>query len=146
MTNEPICECEEIDVLESGPPLVMRRPDCPVHGEMPTRRVEAAANAISESSGMRFDGFWMRVDELEPEDRAYALSEARAALEAADAVSDGRERYAEIWDAAYRQGVEDERTSRSNPGIAGCFCTTPSDCRCFIQPARVNPYRKGTGS
>jgi hypothetical protein len=45
--------------------------------------VKAAANAISECSGMRFDGFWSRVEDLEPEDREYALMEARAALEAA---------------------------------------------------------------
>lgn len=45
--------------------------------------VEAAANAISECAGMRFDGFWSRVEDLEPEDREYALTEARAALEAA---------------------------------------------------------------
>jgi len=47
--------------------------------------VEAAANAISKASGMRFDGFWSRVEDLEPEDREYALAEARAALEAARA-------------------------------------------------------------
>lgn len=45
--------------------------------------VEAAANAISQSSGLRFDGFWTRVKDLEPEDREYALAEARAALTAA---------------------------------------------------------------
>lgn len=45
--------------------------------------VEAAANAISEVSGMRFDGFWTRVEDLEPEDREHALREAKAALEAA---------------------------------------------------------------
>lgn len=45
--------------------------------------MEAAANAISQSSGMRFDGFWSRVEDLEPEDREYALTEARAALAAA---------------------------------------------------------------
>ena len=45
--------------------------------------VEAAANAISECAGMRFDGFWSRVEDLEAEDRDYALMEARAALEAA---------------------------------------------------------------
>lgn len=50
---------------------------------IPDEAVEAAANAISECSGMRFDGFWSRVDELEPEDREYALREARAALGAA---------------------------------------------------------------
>lgn len=53
---------------------------------MSTERVIAAANAISESSGMRFDGFWSHVDELEPEDREYALAEAGAALAAADTV------------------------------------------------------------
>lgn len=47
-------------------------------------RIEAAANAISESSGMRFDGFWSRVEDLEPEDREYALAEAKAAINAAD--------------------------------------------------------------
>ena len=51
---------------------------------MSNARIEAAANAISEASGMRFDGFWSRVDELEPEDREYALKEASAALDAAD--------------------------------------------------------------
>lgn len=50
---------------------------------IPNEAVEAAANAISQSSGMRFDGFWSRVEDLEPEDREYALAEARAALEAA---------------------------------------------------------------
>lgn len=50
------------------------------------KRVEAAANAISESSGMRFDGFWSRVEDLEPEDRTHALAEATAALAAADQV------------------------------------------------------------
>lgn len=45
--------------------------------------LEYAANAISQSSGMRFDGFWLRIDELEPEDRDYALSEAQSALAAA---------------------------------------------------------------
>jgi len=53
---------------------------------MNEERIEAAANAISESSGMRFDGFWSRVEDLEPEDREYALTEASAALTAADAV------------------------------------------------------------
>lgn len=59
-----------------------------MRGEMtnlmiPAEAIEAAANAISEASGMRFDGFWSRVDDLEPEDRDYALKEAAAALEAA---------------------------------------------------------------
>ena len=49
-------------------------------------RVVAAANAISEYAGMRFDGFWSRVEDLEPEDREHALAEAGAALAAADAV------------------------------------------------------------
>lgn len=47
-----------------------------------------------------------------------------------------------IWAEAYTQGIQDEITSQSNPGIAGCFCSTPSNCRCFIAPARVNPYPK----
>lgn len=50
---------------------------------IPNEAVDAAANAISQSSGMRFDGFWSRIEDLEPEDREYALQEARAALEAA---------------------------------------------------------------
>lgn len=50
---------------------------------IPEEAIEAAADAISESSGMRFDGFWSRIEDLEPEDREYALAEARTALEAA---------------------------------------------------------------
>ena len=42
-------------------------------------RVKAAANAISKYAGMRFDGFWSPVEDLEPEDRKHALAEARAA-------------------------------------------------------------------
>ena len=49
-------------------------------------RVKAAANAISKYAGMRFDGFWSPVEDLEPEDRKHALAEARAALAAADEV------------------------------------------------------------
>ena len=101
---------------------------------IPAEAIEAAANAISESSGMRFDGFWSRVEDLEPEDREYALREARAALEAAAPYM-----MAEVWQSAYDQGVDDERTSQANPGIAGCFCHK-SPCRCFIAPARENPF------
>jgi hypothetical protein len=61
--------------------------------------VEAAANAISECSGMRFDGFWSRVEDLEPEDREYALLEARAALSAA-APYLIREAQAQAWEDA----------------------------------------------
>ena len=53
---------------------------------MITDRGTAAANAISEYNGMRFDGFWSRVEDLEPEDRDHALAEATAVLAAADAV------------------------------------------------------------
>lgn len=60
------------------------------------KRVEAAANAISKSSGMRYDGFWSRVEDLEPEDRDYALAEAKAALDAADAVTFTPENIARI--------------------------------------------------
>lgn len=97
--------------------------------------VEAAANAISECSGMRFDGFWSRVEDLEPEDREYALMEARAALEAA-----ARHIRAQTWDEAYKQGISDERTSEQNIGIAGNPCRE-SPCVCKIEPARINPYR-----
>lgn len=47
---------------------------------------------------------------------------------------------AAVWADAYASGVSDERTSQSNPGIAGCFCTTPLACRCVIAPARANPF------
>ena len=43
------------------------------------------------------------------------------------------------WQSAYRLGVDDERTSQSNPGIAGCFCHS-CPCQCIIEPARENPY------
>lgn len=45
-----------------------------------------------------------------------------------------------VWAEAYTQGIQDEITSQSNPGVAGCFCPTPSACTCFIAPARVNPF------
>jgi hypothetical protein len=66
---------------------------------VPEEAVEAAANAISECSGMRFDGFWSRVEDLEPEDREYALTEARAALEAAAPFI-----AAKAWDEGYSAG------------------------------------------
>ena len=83
--------------------LMMRETSKPIvrrEGKKVSERVEAAANAISEASGMRFDGFWSRIEDLEPEDREYALAEAKAALEAADAVtlSDANvERVARAW-------------------------------------------------
>jgi len=40
---------------------------------------------------------------------------------------------AKAWDEGYRQGVEDERTSEANIGIAGF------DAK--VEPARQNPYR-----
>jgi len=92
---------------------------------IPAEAVEAAANAISECSGMRFDGFWSRVEDLEPEDREYALKEALAALEAAsphlmDAMAD-------VWQQAYWQGCADERAAtEANIGYG---------------PNRSNPYR-----
>ena len=48
-------------------------------------------------------------------------------------------KYREIWAEAYNLGVEDQKTSASMPGVAGCFCDS-SPCVCFIPPARVNPY------
>ena len=51
-----------------------------------------------------------------------------------------RKNYRRIWAEAYAQGVADQITSASMPGVAGCFCDTPSNCVCFIAPARANPY------
>lgn len=48
-------------------------------------------------------------------------------------------KYKKIWDEAYALGVEDQKTSASMPGVAGCFCSS-SPCVCFVPPARVNPY------
>lgn len=62
-------------------------------------------------------------------------NDIRAVLEAA-----APHMLAEAWDEAYRQGVDDERTSASNAGIAGCFCNS-FPCKCVIEPARTNPYR-----
>ena len=78
--------------------------------------MEAAANAISESSGMRFDGFWSRIEDLEPEDREYALAEASAALAAADAVmfsDEAVERAArESWNAIADGAEEFDQLTR----------------------------------
>jgi hypothetical protein len=91
---------------------------------IPDEAVEAAANAISEASGMRFDGFWSHVEDLEPEDREYALKEARAALEAASPYYQNA--LAEVWQQAYWQGCDDERSAtEANIGYG---------------PNRVNPY------
>ena len=89
---------------------------------IPSEAVEAAANAISECSGLRFDGFWSRIEDLEPEDREYALMEARAALEAAAPYL-----LAKVWDSAYSWGISDERTAVevNLPGYG---------------PGRANPY------
>lgn len=40
---------------------------------------------------------------------------------------------ASVWDEGYQQGVQDERTSESNIGIAGFGAK--------VEPARQNPYR-----
>ena len=40
---------------------------------------------------------------------------------------------AEVWDVAYRAGIEDERTSEANIGIAGFSMK--------VEPARQNPYK-----
>jgi len=91
--------------------------------------VEAAARAMA----MHGWGAWEFVpDEM----RTLFLRDARIALEAA-----APHLLPEVWQSAYYQGVDDERTSQANPGIAGCFCSD-SPCRCIITPARVNPYRK----
>ena len=104
--------------------------------------VEAAANAISEASGMRFDGFWMRMDELEPEDRDYALAEARAALEAAtpflaaalSAAGFGpvQEAQREAWAAGYDKGTDlcawaiSNRTDMERPDTTNPYRTEAS--------------------
>lgn len=92
---------------------------------IPEEAIEAAANAISECSGMRFDGFWSRLEDLEPGDRDYALKEARAALEAASPYL--TDALANAWQSAYTQGVEDERTSAASGTDYG--------------PNRNNPYK-----
>jgi len=47
---------------------------------IPNEAIEAAANAISECSGMRFDGFWSRIEDLDeaagPHLRTVARQEA----------------------------------------------------------------------
>jgi len=92
---------------------------------IPDEAAEAAANAISECSGMRFDGFWSRVEDLEPEDREYALMEARAAISAAlphvlaeqQAKLDAVTKLAEQWhargehDMAFSKTIADEDIS-----------------------------------
>jgi len=78
-----------------------------------SQRVETVANAISESSGMRFDGFWTRVEDLEPEDRDHAIKEATSVLGAADGFLLSK---AAIDQAAKRifQGMKDEPWEAAN--------------------------------
>lgn len=56
---------------------------------------------------MRFDGFWSRVDDLEPEDREFALMEARAALEAA-----APHMLAEAWGEGEAAGQDNAASNR----------------------------------
>lgn len=86
--------------------------------------VVAAANAISEFSGRRNDGHWLRVEDLGPEDRKNALMEARAAIEAAapivaaEVLREIRERTgAELEDAPYPNGEEDDYASGYAHGV-----------------------------
>lgn len=80
---------------------------------IPEDAIEAAANAISECSGMRFDGFWSRVEDLEPEDREYALTEARAALEAAAPhMFAAIAKLAESWEARGEHDMKVAKTIR----------------------------------
>lgn len=50
-----------------------------------------------------------------------------------------KQKYKKIWDEAYALGVEDQKTSISMAGVAGCFCDR-TVCICIIAPARANPY------
>lgn len=47
-------------------------------------------------------------------------------------IDHAKHKMAEVWAKAYKQGVEDERTSEANIGIAG-FGEK-------VNPARQNPY------
>lgn len=83
---------------------------------MSQERIEAAAEAVSEINGMRFDGFWSRLDELEPEDRNHAIAEARFALERSDAIlfsDEAIERAAKDFYTEFEaQPIYDEATER----------------------------------
>lgn len=89
---------------------------------IPTQAVEAATKALIKAWG--YEATW---DE-------GTSADVRIALEAAAPLL-----LAEAWQSAYDLGVDDERTSQANPGIAGCFCYK-FPCECFISPARANPY------
>lgn len=92
------------------------------------KAVEAAANEISKSSGMRFDGFWSRIEDLEPEDREYALAESRAALEAAAPY---------LMAQAWEEGVE---------VYPLCYAAVACGaCPACMGPDPVNPYRNEAG-
>jgi hypothetical protein len=99
---------------------------------IPAEAVEAAAKALNSD----FTNQWEKLPEWI---RADIRRETAAALEAAAPHMLNLAKR-EAWDEAYDQGVDDERTSQANPGIAGCFCHT-WPCQCFIAPARANPYR-----
>lgn len=92
---------------------------------IPDAAVEAAATAWTRLMCGCYD----------PEDVPHLHDELRKILEAA-----APHMLAEVWQSAYNQGVDDERTSQANAGIAGCFCHS-FPCQCFIAPARANPYR-----
>lgn len=60
-------------------------------------------------------------------------SDAQNRIEELEEIIDNlKEAMADVWAEAYKQGVEDERTSEANIGIAGFGAK--------VNPARQNPY------
>lgn len=71
---------------------------------------------------------------VESEQEADAVYKANDAVKAVkEALAQpAQETVAQAWDEGYQQGIQDERTSESNIGIAGFGAK--------VQPARQNPY------
>lgn len=62
----------------------------------------------------------------------YSGAESAACAAIDYLICHAKHEMAEVWAKAYKQGVEDERTSEANIGIAGFGAK--------VNPARQNPY------
>ena len=91
------------------------------------------ALAALETCRIRSVSEWS-VEDITPKNVTAAIAALRTAIQQAEAQQPVTgEPVAKAWEEGYRRGVEDERTSNANIGIAGFGAK--------VDPARQNPYR-----
>lgn len=87
--------------------------------------IEVMKQALKAMEAAIKAGDWIVDGACDPD---MALVALRQAIEQAEQ----KEPVAAAWDEGYRQGIQDERTSEANIGIAGFNAK--------VEPARQNPY------